>query len=134
MDDEARSRILDHLERPRHPGRIPEADGESEAVNPACGDRVFISLRLDGDRILEARFLAEGCPETLASASALMERIPGLSASDLEALGEEDLSGWLGGLPGDRRHAAEVALRAARQAMRLAMQPRRGSRPSLRAS
>ena len=53
--------ILDHNKNPRNFGSLDPADRVVNGVNPLCGDRVTLYVRLDGDRIESIRFEGTGC-------------------------------------------------------------------------
>jgi nitrogen fixation NifU-like protein len=74
--------ILDHSRNPRNFGPAEGADLTAQGNNPLCGDRVTIFLKIDGDKISEARFDARGCAISLASASMMTEMIKGKSIDD----------------------------------------------------
>ena len=74
--------LKDHLANPRNAGTLADADAEAEQSNPVCGDRLRLALRLRGRRIECARFLAYGCPPTLACGSALTELLEGRAISE----------------------------------------------------
>lgn len=109
--------LRDHLTNPRRAGEVEGADAAAEEVNPVCGDRLRLSLRVEGGRIAEARFLAYGCPPTLACGSALAEMIEGLSIEEARAIGREQLAAAVGGLPPRKRHAAALAVETLRAAL-----------------
>lgn len=67
--------IVDHGKKPRNHGPLPEATHVATAHNPLCGDRVTLRLRIEGDRITDARFEARGCMIATASASLLTEAL-----------------------------------------------------------
>lgn len=48
----------------------------------ACGAEVEFSLLVAGGRIVEARFLARGCPYTIAAASLVAGRLGGLPLAE----------------------------------------------------
>jgi nitrogen fixation protein NifU and related proteins len=76
--------ILEHARRTRHRGVLDPADRRQEGVNPSCGDELLLTLRLQGDRVTEARFDGHGCAISQASASLMAAAIEGL---DTEAIG-----------------------------------------------
>jgi nitrogen fixation protein NifU and related proteins len=98
--------VLDHFENPRNVGDIAGADAAAEVENPVCGDVVRLTLRVGGDRIVEARFKAKGCVASVACASALTEAITEKSLDEVRSLTREDISAALGGLPQASEHAA----------------------------
>jgi NifU-like protein involved in Fe-S cluster formation len=102
--------LRDHLAHPRNVGEIADADAVAEQSNPVCGDRLKLSLRIRGGLIEAARFLAYGCPPTLACGSALTEMIEGMSVEQALALTRRDIVVVLGGLPARKGHAAALAV------------------------
>ena len=69
--------ILDHFRNPRNYGSLPSPDVSYEDVNPLCGDRIRIELRVKGGLVEAARFRGDGCAISLAAASILTELILG---------------------------------------------------------
>jgi nitrogen fixation NifU-like protein len=80
--------ILERFRHPRHFGELPGADASHEDVNPLCGDRLRIEVRLGPEREVETvRFQGDACAVATASADLLAEMVEGRSVS--EALGLE---------------------------------------------
>src|SRR5918993_5998303 len=95
----------DHLANPRNVGELAGAGVVlAEQTNPVCGDRLRLSLRVRRGRIEAARFLAYGCPPTLACGSALTEMIEGMTLEEARALTKEDIVNAVGGLPSRKQH------------------------------
>jgi nitrogen fixation protein NifU and related proteins len=69
--------ILDHNRQPRNFGRIETADTSAEGHNPLCGDRLSLTVRLNGERIEDIRFEGKGCAISTASASLMTEAVKG---------------------------------------------------------
>ena len=80
--------ILDHNRSPRNWGELPGATSRVEGHNPFCGDQLTLWLRLEGDRIREARFVGEGCAISRASASMMTQAVTGKTKAEAEALYE----------------------------------------------
>ena len=55
LKDLYRDVILDHNRKPRNFGRLDEPAIHAQGHNPLCGDRLTVSLRLEGDRIEDIR-------------------------------------------------------------------------------
>ena len=104
--------VLDHFEHPRNVGEVENADACAEVENPACGDIMRLSLKLDGGRIAEARFRTRGCVPSIACGSALTEMLPGKSLEEARALRREDVVAAVGGLAPESQHASHLALDA----------------------
>lgn len=67
--------ILDHFRNPRNYGSLPCPDITHEGLNPLCGDRIRIELKLRDGVITTVRFQGDGCAISLAAASLLTELI-----------------------------------------------------------
>lgn len=80
--------ILDHSRHPRNSGELEDASGEAQGNNPLCGDRVTVYVRLDGDRIAEATFVARGCAISVASASMMTEIVKGKTLEEAKEVFE----------------------------------------------
>lgn len=74
-----RDLILDHARSPRHFGKLPEVTHSADGVNPLCGDKLKLYLRIDqDDRISAAAFEGSGCAISVASASLMTDAIIGM--------------------------------------------------------
>lgn len=84
--------ILEHYRHPRNAGSLPDPDLSHEEVNPLCGDRIRIMLKLSGEETVEAaRFRGDGCIISQAASSILTEMITGRRLEEIEALRPETL-------------------------------------------
>jgi nitrogen fixation protein NifU and related proteins len=81
-------------------GTLAQPTHTATVDNPMCGDVVMVQLAVDGPTIRDARYQAQGCALSLASASLLVERIVGSYLSDLRTL-DEVFREVLAGVPGD---------------------------------
>jgi NifU-like protein involved in Fe-S cluster formation len=100
----------DHLVNPRNAGELSDPSAVAEETNPVCGDRLRLSLQIRDGRIEAARFLAYGCPPTLACGSALAEMIEGMTVEEAKELTKADVADVIGGLPARKQHAASLAI------------------------
>jgi NifU-like protein involved in Fe-S cluster formation len=107
----------DHLANPRNAGELEDADTVAETTNPVCGDRLRLSLRVRGGRVEAARFLAYGCPPTLACGSALASMLEGMSVDSAARITRQDVARAAGGLPARKSHAAALAVETLREAL-----------------
>jgi len=80
LRDLYRELILDHARNPRNFGKLDDATHQAEGINPLCGDKLRLYLKLDdADTVRAATFEGSGCAISIASASLLAERIPGMT-------------------------------------------------------
>jgi nitrogen fixation protein NifU and related proteins len=83
--------LLDHFRNPRNYGHLPAPDIAYEDLNPLCGDRIRIELRLNHRLVADARFTGDGCAISMAAASLLTELIVGKRIPDIEAISDDRL-------------------------------------------
>jgi nitrogen fixation protein NifU and related proteins len=87
--------IRERWRRPRFRGELPGATASAEDVNPLCGDRVRVMVRLAGDIVEAARFTGDSCAICTASADVLTEMIHGHATAAARALEASDVLGVL---------------------------------------
>ncbi|MGA9641694.1 MAG: iron-sulfur cluster assembly scaffold protein [Terriglobales bacterium] len=110
--------LLDHFEHPRNSGEVERPDSIERVENPACGDILELSVKLDGNRIAEIRFRAKGCVPSIACGSAITELVKGKSVEQARVLSREELLRKVGGLPDASSHAAALAMDALKAILR----------------
>jgi tRNA-specific 2-thiouridylase len=107
----------DHLTAPRGLGALADWPHAGAAGGAACGDLVRVSVRVEGDRVAEAGFDAEGCGAARAAGSAVVELIEGRPLLEAARVTTDDVAAALGGLIPPKRHAAELAADALHRAL-----------------
>ena len=115
LKDLYREVILDHNRSPRNFGRIENADRVVNGVNPLCGDKMTLYLRLAGDRIADARFEGTGCAISVASSSLMTERVRGATVDDTLRLFTAVHEMLTGGAEPDERMQKLAALAGVRE-------------------
>jgi nitrogen fixation NifU-like protein len=83
--------IRERWRRPRHRGELTDATATAEDVNPLCGDRVRIGVRVENGTVAAARFTGDSCAICTASADVTAELATGRLAGDAARLGTEDV-------------------------------------------
>jgi len=100
---------MDHFTNPRNMGEIPDADGIGEVGNPACGDIMRITLRIEENRIVDAKFKTFGCAAAIASSSMATELIRGKTLDEAWAVTNRAVAEALEGLPPQKVHCSVLA-------------------------
>ncbi len=108
---------LDHFEHPRNNGVLENANAVGYMTNPVCGDSLVLMLRIEDDRIVEARWQSDGCAASLAASSLLTEMVGGVSLADASQITREAVVDALGGLPASKLHASVLAADALHHAL-----------------
>ena len=81
--------ILDHYRKPRNKGELPEKTVEIHMANPVCGDEIRLQLRIEGDRIVDARHVGQGCSISQAAVSMMTNLIKEKELSEAIGLAEK---------------------------------------------
>lgn len=89
LDQLYRQVIMDHYKTPRNRGEFDNDDTFTVHMNnPSCGDRIQLQMKIEDDKIIDAKFVGEGCSISLASASMMTQAVKGLSVEDALAMSE----------------------------------------------
>ena len=78
--------ILDHNKRPRNFRRIEPASHHAEGHNPLCGDKLSLSLQVDGGVVTDIAFQGSGCAISKASASLMTDSVKGRGVAEVREL------------------------------------------------
>jgi nitrogen fixation NifU-like protein len=113
-----RAVVLEHFRHPRNHGLLADATASHEGVNPLCGDRIRIQLRVERDVVADAKFTANACALCTASASLLTTHLTGMTTANALAV---DI-GWIhraleGEPPAGRAKCALLPLDTLRRAL-----------------
>ena len=110
--------LLDHFRHPRNVGMMRNPDAVGEQEYDGCGDLARFYLRVVDGRVREVRFQTYGCGPTIAASSLGSELASGQPLEALLTLTPQAVEDALGGLPNDRKHAAEIVALALQRAAR----------------
>lgn len=83
--------IRERWRRPRFRGELAGATATAEDVNPLCGDRVRMQLRVEDGRVRAVRFAGDSCAICTASADVVAELVEGRSRGEAAALAASDV-------------------------------------------
>lgn len=116
--DDYNPTVMEHFLNPRNTGELAAPTHTSMVRNPACGDMVKLSLRVQDGVVKEARAKTFGCAAAIASTSALTEMLIGKSLDAARAIKNLDVVAFLGGLPEYKIVCSVVAEDAVREALK----------------
>src|SRR5262245_39726253 len=111
------AKLMEHFSAPRNSGRLDAPDRVGLSGSPNGGPFTGLELRVSDGVITAAGFQAHGCGPAIACGSALTELVIGRSLDGAAALTPAELVAALDGLPDDKRHCAEAAIAALRDAL-----------------
>jgi len=111
-------KLLDYFQNPRCAGEIENADAVAEVSNPVCGDVMKLWLKVDSNKIVDAKFKTQGCSAAIATSSYATELIIGMNLNQARDITKEQIADALGGLPGSKMHCSVLATDAIREALK----------------
>ncbi len=111
-------KVMDHFMEPRNMGDIKDADAVGTVGNPACGDVMRLYIKVDGDKITEAKFKTFGCGAAIATSSTATEMIKDKSLEEAEKITNEAVAEALDGLPPNKMHCSVLAQEAIEAAIK----------------
>ena len=80
--------ILDHNRRPRNFRKIEAPSHHAEGFNPLCGDKLSLTMSVEGQNIADVAFEGSGCAISKASASLMTDAVKGKSVEEARSLFE----------------------------------------------
>lgn len=109
--------VIDHFQNPRNLGCIEDANGFGRVTGP-CGDTMEIYLKVVGDRVVEAKFMTDGCGATIACGSMATELVRGKSLTEALKIDSKTILQSLGGLPEADVHCSVLAAHTLQEALK----------------
>ena len=111
-------KVLDHFRNPRNVGTLEGDDVVVGKVgNPTCGDIMEVFIRIDGEKITEAKFRTFGCGSAIATTSMTTELVVGMTLDEAMELTRDDVADELDGLPPVKMHCSNLAADALHEAI-----------------
>jgi nitrogen fixation NifU-like protein len=110
--------VMEHFERPRNNGELPDANAVGFMTNPVCGDTLLLMLRIVDGRIEDVRWKSDGCAASIAASSMVSELVRGKSVDEAASITRESVVEALGGLPLSKLHASVLAADAVDMAIK----------------
>jgi nitrogen fixation NifU-like protein len=112
-------KVLDHFRTPRNVGVLEGDDVASGRVgNPTCGDLMEFFIRVEDDKIVEAKFRTFGCGSAIATSSMTTEMVIGMTLEEALEVTRDDVATELDGLPPIKMHCSNLAADALHFAIR----------------
>ncbi|MBN1775459.1 MAG: Fe-S cluster assembly scaffold protein NifU [Oscillospiraceae bacterium] len=111
-------KVMDHFMNPRNVGEIKDASATGTVGNAKCGDIMKVYLKIEDDRIIDAKFKTFGCGSAIATSSMATEMIIGKSIDEALELTNKAVAEALDGLPPIKMHCSLLAEQAVKAALK----------------
>ena len=111
-------KVIDHYKEPRNVGSFTKEEegvGTGLVGAPECGDVMKLQIKVENDKIVDAKFKTFGCGSAIASSSLATEWVKGKSVDEAMAIQNTEIVEELS-LPPVKIHCsvlAEDAIKAA---------------------
>ncbi len=109
--------VMDHFMNPRNVGEMPDADGVGVEGNPVCGDVMKLYIKVEDDKIVDAKFQTFGCGAAIAVSSMITEMVKGKTLDEALKISKEQVAEALGGLPPQKMHCSNLGADALKKAI-----------------
>lgn len=103
-------KVKEHFLNPRNflmgdENKYPH-DAEGIVGNPICGDQMKMFISVHDGVLTDIKWKTYGCASAIASTSALSELAKGKTLDAALAIGAEEITAYLGGLPQHKVHCS----------------------------
>ena len=111
-------KVVEHFEKPRNIGSMDSRNssiGTGLVGAPECGDVMKLQIKVENDRIVDAKFKTFGCGSAIASSSLATEWVKGKTLAEAQSIQNTEIVEELS-LPPVKIHCsvlAEDAIKAA---------------------
>ncbi len=102
-------KVMDHFSNPRNVGEIEDPSGVGTVGNPACGDIMKLTIKVEGDVITDVKFKTFGCGAAIATSSMVTELVKGKTLEEAERISNATVAEALDGLPPVKMHCSNLA-------------------------
>ena len=102
-------KVMQNFMNPRNVGEIENPDGVGEVGNPICGDMMRITIRVENNRIADAKFKTLGCAAAIAVSVTTTEMAKGKTLEEAMKITRDVVAADLGGLPPHKMHCSNLA-------------------------
>ena len=109
--------LMDHFQSPKNVGEITDANGTGIVKNATCGDIMQMSIKVDNDVIVDAKFKTFGCGAAIATSSIITEKIKGRGIEEALRISDETTKEVLSQLPQEKFPCFALAADALRLAI-----------------
>ncbi|MBM4340505.1 MAG: iron-sulfur cluster assembly scaffold protein [Deltaproteobacteria bacterium] len=109
--------LMEHFQNPKNVGELSDPDGVGTVGNASCGDIMQMYIKVDGNKITEAKFKTFGCGAAIATSSILTDRIKGATIHEALKISEETSKEVLSQLPKEKTPCFTLATDALKLAI-----------------
>jgi len=102
-------KVMDHFSNPRNVGEVESPSGTGTVGNPACGDIMKLTIKVEGGKIADVKLKTFGCGAAIATSSMVTELVKGKDLNEAEQISNQTVADALDGLPPVKMHCSNLA-------------------------
>lgn len=114
-------KVLKYFHEPKNLGKIKNADGVGKVGNLACGDMMYLYIKMGKSKgkevVADIKFQTFGCVAAIATSSAITEMVKGKTIAEALKVSNKDVIESLEGLPPIKIHCSVLATEALDEAI-----------------
>ncbi len=96
MDPLYREYLIDRFANKKNFGELKDRTHRLVHQNPGCTDEIVIDVRVEGEKIVDAKFHGKTCFISAISAEVLLDNVKGMKVGEVMNLKKEDMDIFLG--------------------------------------
>ena len=102
-------KVMEMFRDTKNYGKIEDADGIGKVGNPKCGDVMWIYIKVEDEKIADAKFETFGCVAAIATSTMAIDMIKGKNVEEALRLTNKAVAEALDGLPPEKMHCSLLA-------------------------
>ena len=110
-------KVMEHFRHPRNVGEMKNPDGIGHVGNPICGDIMELYIKVNNNKIIDAKFKTFGCGAAIATSSMITGMVKGKTIEEALKISNKAVVEALDGLPPVKMHCSVLAKDALKSAI-----------------
>jgi nitrogen fixation NifU-like protein len=110
-------KVIEMFKNPKNVGEMENPTVTADEGDLQCGDIFRMFLKIENDKIVDAKFLSFGCAANIATGSMTTEMVKGKTVEEAEKIQIKEIADELGGLPALKMHCAVLAYKTLKKAL-----------------
>ena len=102
-------KTLDEAYNPKNVGEL-EAPSGAARVTGSCGDTLQMHIKVEENKIVDCKFITDGCGASMACGSVITELVKGKTIEEALTVDDKAVLSVLGGLPEENIHCSVLAM------------------------
>ncbi len=106
------NKIIEMFQNIKNSGMIKGASGAGVAGNPCCGDIIKIFIKVEDERIVDAKFKTFGCAPAIVASEIAVNLLIDKTIDEAKQITKQDILDEIGLLPPEKIDCVSLAVKA----------------------